>query len=253
MSDELFERELKIFQEDLEQGTQFWFAFLAVHEVAYRYKSAEALLNRAPLFWNTCAGALQAAAYIALGRLFDLDARSHSISRLLRIAHDHPEIFSKAALRRRMLARSAELSEHVDNFVGSAYEATPADFSRIGARVRKWRRIYETKYRDVRHKYFAHRQIWDRTEIAALFAKGTPPELERMFAFLGALREALWQLFVNGKKPLVRPTPYSVKRMLRKRSPKLPIHVGPYLAAGHPVQQEITQETKAFLKFAARK
>jgi len=54
--DEHFERELEIFRTEAEACAQFLFAFLAVHDVAYRKKAVHKLLNRAPLFWNTWAG-----------------------------------------------------------------------------------------------------------------------------------------------------------------------------------------------------
>src|SRR5438067_13859803 len=52
-----FERELEVFRTEQETGAQFFYAYLAVHAVAYENKSVEAMLNTAPLFWNTCLGA----------------------------------------------------------------------------------------------------------------------------------------------------------------------------------------------------
>jgi hypothetical protein len=47
-----FERELDVFQAEVETATQFYFAFLAVHDVAYHFKSVETLLNQAPLYFR---------------------------------------------------------------------------------------------------------------------------------------------------------------------------------------------------------
>jgi hypothetical protein len=69
--DALFARELNIFRTETEQATQFYFALLAINDVARDDKMVRALLNRTALFWNTCAGALQTSAFIALGRVFD--------------------------------------------------------------------------------------------------------------------------------------------------------------------------------------
>jgi hypothetical protein len=44
---------MKIFRTEAEQCAQFLFAFLAVHDCAYRIKAVGPLSNRAPLFWNT--------------------------------------------------------------------------------------------------------------------------------------------------------------------------------------------------------
>jgi hypothetical protein len=47
--DEQFERELEVFRTEVEAGTQFFYAYLAVHAVAADRKPVYALLNRAPL------------------------------------------------------------------------------------------------------------------------------------------------------------------------------------------------------------
>jgi hypothetical protein len=55
--DARFERELEIFRSETEQATHFYFALLAIHDVARHDKMVHALLNRTALFWNTCAEA----------------------------------------------------------------------------------------------------------------------------------------------------------------------------------------------------
>lgn len=60
-------------------------------------QQVRALLNQAPLFWNTCLGALQTASIIALGRVFD-QSSEHNIDRVLGIAQKNLGIFSKSAL-----------------------------------------------------------------------------------------------------------------------------------------------------------
>lgn len=190
-----FERELEVFRTEYEAATQFYFAFLAVHAVAYQHKSVETLLNRAPLFWNTCMGALQTSAFIALGRVF-------------------------------------------------AHEPTPKDLRRRRAYVRKWRRLYETNYRDVRHQFFAHKEAADEADVSVLFSKGSNRELQRMLVFLGQLYRALWQMFFNSAKPVLRPARYSVARMRTQPAP-------PYMRGA--VQETITREAEEFLKFAAAK
>ena len=194
-----FESELEIFRTEAEAATQFFFGYLAVHAVAYQHKSVHALLNRAPLFWNTCMGALQTSTFIALGRVFDQQS-THNLDKVLRIPQDHPEIFSKAALARRKQGTKPERPDWLDDYIQGVYEPTPTDFRRLRAHVRKWRRTYEANYRDARHRFFAHKEAADQAEVAALFSKGTNLELQRLFAFLGSLHQALWQLFFNGTK-----------------------------------------------------
>lgn len=242
--DALFARELNIFRTETEQATQFYFALLAINDVARDDKMVRALLNRTALFWNTCAGALQTSAFIALGRVFDQKS-AHNVDKVLRIAQDNPQVFSKAALARRLERTDPKGSSWIDEFVQDAYQPTPKDFRRLRTYVREWRRIYDANYRDVRHKFFAHKETAEEAEVAELFMKGTNLELQRMFRFLGQLHRALWQLFFNGRKPVLRPARYSVARMRKK--PALPSY------SGVGIQEHITREAQEFLLFAAKR
>lgn len=236
-----FERELEVFRTEAEAGTQFFYAFLAVHAVAADHKAVYKLLNDAPLFWNTTLGALQTAAFIALGRVFD-QGSAHNIDKLLRIPRDNPQIFSKAALSRRKQGDNPIPQEWLGQYIEDAYEPTAVDFRRIRAHVRRRRKIYECNYRDLRHKVFAHKEVSDRAETAALFGRTNIRELQRMFTFLGSLHEALWQLFFNGRKPVLRPVRYSVERMRDLPSPAV---------RRSAVQERITHEAEQFLVCAS--
>ncbi|HEX7285421.1 MAG TPA: hypothetical protein VF532_04525 [Candidatus Angelobacter sp.] len=243
--DKLFERELEIFRTEAGQCAQFLFAFLAVHDVAYRKKAIHRLLNRAPLFWNTCLGALQASAFMALGRVFDSDS-PHNINQLLKLAQNNRlQLFSKAALGRRKQGNDPEPPEWLDEYLQRAREPTADDFRSIRKRVAGWRRVYEVNYRAVRHQFFAHKQVAEEAEVTALFSKGTNRELQQLIAFLGTLHDALWQLFFNGRKLVLRPSRYSLSEM--RRRPK------PTFFSNRAVQEIIAHEVQAFLLFAAKR
>jgi len=94
----------------------------------------------------------------------------------------------------------------------------------------------------LRHKFFAHKEISARSDIDALFGKTNTRELQRMLVFLGSLYEALWQLFFNGRKPVLLPRRYSVRRMRDVPSP-------PWQSTA--VQEEITRDAETFLRDAA--
>src|SRR5947209_5308569 len=236
-ADEIFLHELEVFRTEEESATQFFYAYLAVHAVAYEKEDIRDLLNTAPLFWNTCLAALQTSTFIALGRIFDQKS-PHNLDRVLRIAQDNPQIFSKAALARRKQGGNTKRPHWLDEYLRNVYEPTPKDFRRLRTYVNRRRRIYVANYRDVRHKYFAHKEVSDPTEIALLFSKGNNKELQQLFAFLGSLYDALWELFFNGRKPVLRPKRYSVSRIRNRPSP-------PYRRGS--VQEKILDEAEQFL------
>jgi hypothetical protein len=232
-----FERELEVFRTEAEAAMQFLYAFLTVHAVAGDNKPVYNQLNKAPLFWNTTLAALQTAAFIALGRVFDQDSK-HNVARLLRAAQDDMNIFSKTALGSRKQGSDSTPPEWLAEYVRNAYVPTPADFRRLRAHVLKYRRIYEANYRDIRRRLFAHKEVSSPADIAALFSRTNIRELQKLLAFLGSLYEALWQLYFNGRKPVLRPRRYSLRNMRHSPSPA-------WKSRG--VQERITHEVEQFL------
>ncbi len=109
-----FERELEIFRTECESATQFLFGYFTVHAVAFDHSAVHNVLNTAPLFWNTILGALQTAAHIALGRIFEQKS-THNVDRVLGLAQRNLKIFSQEALGRRKQAVSPNTAEWLDD------------------------------------------------------------------------------------------------------------------------------------------
>ena len=78
------------------------------------------------------------------------------------------------------------------------------DFRGLRTEVSERRKIYEARYRDVRNKIFAHKELSDRDEMNAVFAKASIDDLKAIFGFLHALHGALWELLHNGRRPELR-------------------------------------------------
>jgi len=131
-----FEHELEVFRREVGAAIQFLYAHVAVRSVMTQHQPVLDFLNQASLFWATSLGALQLSAFIALGRIFDHDS-THNVSRLLRIAQNHPDIFSKEALARRKERDSPGASKWLPDYLSKAYEPTPHDFRRLKAHVSK--------------------------------------------------------------------------------------------------------------------
>jgi hypothetical protein len=210
-----FERELEVFRTEAQTATQFFYAHLAIHATAGAEKAVFRLLNTAPLFWNTVLGGLQTASFVALGRVFDQNS-AHNVDRLLKIAQDHPQIFSMAALAARKQGTGASPPPWLNDYMNNVYVPKPADFRRLRGYVSKQRKIYVDKYRPLRHQVFAHKGLSDPADVSALFARTNIREVQRILVFLMSLNNALWGLFMNGHRPVLRPHRYSVNRMLAR-------------------------------------
>jgi hypothetical protein len=195
-----FEDELEVFRTEEEAAQQFFFAYLSVQTLSARDKEVLAHMSRTPLFWKTSHYAMALAAFVALGRIFDQDRKSdHNIDKLIRVTGENPHLFTRAALAQRKMA--AGLSrEQADAFVVDAHGLTAEDVRNIKKKhVAHWRKVYEERYRDVRHMVFAHKR---KQKIAqAALAKTKIDEVKELLGLLASLYRALDQLFLNGRKP----------------------------------------------------
>jgi AbiU2 len=135
-----FEHELSVFGSEVNEAIQSFYAEQTIHNLARRDRQAFEMFNRHAAFWNLTARALQSNALIALGRVFDKDLRSHSIFRLLRLASEHREIFSRAALEKR---KRPQAGQWTDEFMRSASIPREADLARLLRYVDKQQGIYE--------------------------------------------------------------------------------------------------------------
>lgn len=241
-TDREFEKELEIFRTEADAAQQFFYAWMGVHAAAADDKAVYRCLNSAALFWNTNLGALQTATFVTLGRIFDQNS-IHNVGRLLKLAQDNPQIFSKAALALRKQGKNKTPPDWLDDYMRHVHVPKPHDFRRLRSYVSKHRRIYERNYRDLRNHIFAHKGVSDPEAVAALFAKTNIRELERLLGFLSRLHDALWNTLMNGRKPVLRPRRYSVKSMREKPSPH---------HRGAAVHERILHEAGRFLSDAAK-
>jgi hypothetical protein len=239
--EEQFERELEVFRTEAETGAQFFYAFLLIHASAGARRPVFRLLNTAPLFWKTILGGLQTAAFVSLGRIFDQKS-THNLGGLLRLAQDNPQIFSKASLAQRKQGSSKTPPHWLDSYLKHAYVPKPSDFRPLRGYVSKHHKIYVEKYRPLRHQIFAHKGLSDAADVSALFARTNIRELERMLIFLMSLYNALWQLFVNGNRPALRPHRYSVNRMRHRAAKNV---------KGNSVHERLIYEAERFLGAAS--
>jgi hypothetical protein len=211
-----FTHELEIFRTEAQAGAQFLYAYLAIDTLLREKKKVLDAVNRTPLFWKTNMGALQTAFFIVLGRIFDQKSK-HNIDRLLKVAETNVTIFSKASLAERKRRESPNADEWLDEYLRHSYEPKKDEFRALRKKVKGYRNIYEANYRDIRRKIYAHKEVTDSEDVQRLFGKTNIRELQKVFVFVNALYQALWELLHNGSKLQLRPMRYSVKSIKRNR------------------------------------
>jgi hypothetical protein len=230
-----FTQELEVFGHEVEEAIQCFYAEQTIHNVARENESVYHALNRNAAFWNLACRALQANAIIVLGRIFDRDSRAHTIDRLLQLAAKNPVIFSRTALEKRKLPHAGV---HTAEFMRTAYIPKKSDFARLQKYANKHRALYRAHYLELRDRFFAHR---DRVDLTAAFANANTRRLGRLLVFLERLHGGLWELLVNGRRPILRPARHSGQRILKSPLPK-------GLHRSQDTQEWITRETDKFLR-----
>ncbi|MCK4820169.1 hypothetical protein KA005_30670, partial [bacterium] len=88
-------------------------------------------------------------------------------------------------------------------------------------------------------KVYAHKELSKPDDMQKLFAKTNVPEMQKLLIFLKRLYECLWELFHNGRKPVLRPMKYSLKAMRKAEIPKW--------QSSH-VQEHMVQEIEKFFR-----
>ncbi len=235
-----FERELECFRSEVEAGIQTLFAYLAVHATAHGKPVIENKLNATPYFWRTVLYSLQSAQFIVLGRIFDSEPKSkHNVHKLLKFVQDNPVIFSKNFLEKRKRKGSSNANEWLPNYMEDVYEPDAKDFRRLRKHIARRKKTYMGAYRDIRRKVFAHKEVTSREEIGKLFGRTTMDELKEIFLFLSNLYQALWQMYHNGRKPVLKQQAHSVEKFFANQ----PKPWGP-----NTIQERIVKDTQFLLR-----
>jgi hypothetical protein len=196
-----FEEELQAFDNDVDESIQCFYTWRTVHAEARRSRKIFNLLNQHAGFWVVALGSIQANSIIALGRIFDRDPRSHNVERLVKIAEKNKAIFSKDAVRQRKTKDLANTIHLVDDYMKNLLDPTPSDFKWLESFVNRRRKVYERCYKQIRDKWYAHK---DRTNISGFVAQTNVQELGRLVTDLRNLHEMLWHWYRNGLKPRAR-------------------------------------------------
>ena len=234
---EQFEHHLEEFRKEVQGGTQFFYAMLAINGLASQNEFVREKLNDTSLFWNTNIGALQLAAFVTLGRVFDQKS-AYNIDKLVGLAQGNIGLFSKPALGERKQKESRNADEWLDNYLKDAYEPSSDDFRCLRKYVRKYRRIYQDNYDPIRDRIYAHKELARDSDKHVLFANTRILELEKLFVFLNHVYHILWELYINGRAPAFRRIPFSIMRMLNQTIPS---------GRMHTVQETIVTEAREFL------
>ena len=159
-------------------------------------------LNQSALCWNTMKHSLTVAFIIGLGKLFDDDGQALSVNALLRMCIGNDEFTFEALLERKVKAvgvsHNRELLEAaLSHYQG--FDATPFIHELRGSTSKIKKDVFVKVYKPLRHKVIAHKSLEYAGRESELFQQTLIGEIEEMIFHLSYVKEALWQLYWNGR------------------------------------------------------
>src|SRR5690606_3616176 len=95
-----FEKQLGNLELEATVIASYVYAEMSIQHAASKSKDLLKALNRTPTFWRTCYASFQSAAYVALGRVFDLKSPYNIEALIASMEHDM-SVFSRSALAAR--------------------------------------------------------------------------------------------------------------------------------------------------------
>jgi hypothetical protein len=178
-----FEVQLENLRHEAGVAARYIYADMAVQHAASKSPKLLNRLNRTPTFWIACGAAFQSAAYISLGRIFDVTSK-YNVGTLLDALEANLHIFQCEALAERKRDGKTVDPPWLAEYLTRAYYPTAKDVARLRKKVDAYRLVYERAVKPARNKYLAHREKQHHAEVSALFGGGTIKDLWRLTTFL---------------------------------------------------------------------
>ncbi len=211
---ERFSTILEHLQQDAWSGIQLLYLDLAFNDSLRKNKDFLAAVNQTPVLWNSTRHGWQCGYMIALGRAYD-HTTQHNLGAVIEYFSNNLDIFSKRALADRKRAGSSNADEWLQDYLRDVYVPTEDDVKRIRTRANVYQGLYNKKYRPLRSKVFAHRVLANHDDVVKLYSVTKIVELQKLFVYLLKLYEMFWQLYMNGRRPVLSPIKYSLRSFMR--------------------------------------
>lgn len=157
-------------------------------------------INSSPLSWMLIRHSLFVTFFITLHRIFETKPESLSVDNLLKYYSENLSIFSKESLKQRKDPENKS-PEWLGEYLECAYIPTRNDIDRLRGELKKRRNIFNKIYKPIRNKLIAHRVKLYVDISDEIYAKTNIAQIEEILEFLHALKETLFDLYINGHEP----------------------------------------------------
>ncbi len=168
-------------------------------------------------FWPIVAYSLEGSFFLGLNRIFDTVESSYTIYNFLTYCSANIQLFSRESLFRRKY-ESINSIKLASEKAKNAFQPDASYFRMLKHLIRPKRDIVEKIYKEIRHVYFAHTILTDKTEVQKLFSQTNKKELEDILYFLYDLMFGIFELFYNGYKMPLGSKKYNYEADINKEA-----------------------------------
>ncbi len=109
LTDAEFKAELDIVSNEVFEAKYIYHVMEEINQIALTDHRVLIAMNEQPMFWQGHRTASQAALFMGLGRIFDMNEETNSIHRLVRTIRANLQVFSKASLGTRKMGSGPKL------------------------------------------------------------------------------------------------------------------------------------------------
>ena len=207
----------KEFESEINVACWSFYAWKNINNIAVGDEKTYHALNRNALSWTIILYSLQSTFFIAIGRLFDKDERSFSVHAFLRACIENIDQFNKNALRERKIKVSeADKLPWLDEYIEKSYQPNKEDFLKLKGEVSKRQKRYDSIYKPIRHKIFAHKDLKEMKLVDELFRKANIGEMQDLLFFLYQIKMIIRELLENGSLWNIGYFPFNEEELVMK-------------------------------------
>jgi hypothetical protein len=194
------ESQLNELRNEIDISSTSFFGWMAINNLALEDRAIFDALNRHATSFNLFRHGLQVTFFTTLGRLFDTDKRSFTLSRFLLHCKESVDQFSGEALRNRKLrSHTGTEPEWLPAYVAAAYRAEEKDFVFLEKSIEPWQVIYEAKYKPIRNKLVAHKDFAALMTKEELYGETNIGEVRGLLLHLFRVERVVNELLMNGR------------------------------------------------------
>jgi hypothetical protein len=191
---------LKYLRDEVNSAQSSFYLWKSIDDLKTNRAKLEILQANA-LSWNIITHSLQTTYFVAIGRIFDQNARSLSAKAFIDLCKANLDQFTiKRFEEQRIEDNSGQRPDYLTpKYLSEVYVPIPADFDKLSSSIETWTVEYNKTLKPIRHKVFAHRDSATLESSEELFSSTNTQQIEAILKNLNALVCVMQELLNNGR------------------------------------------------------